>query len=188
MLKRKILGIDYGAVIISEGVFHELSDEEIKKSGVHFTYDAHGHPELGRVSKATVFNELIDAKLSETGLKIKSRPVEIGYEIRCDTPIAYDLQYCTALGLGVFKLFQSKHTGCMVYVDAQGRIRPLFLKDLQDPATGKIPPRLVNIHSESMQAVLHNMMHFITPADYDAAKKIVASPEQYDLYKILNWS
>jgi 6-phosphofructokinase 1 len=187
MIKRKILGIDYGAVIISEGVFHELSDEEIKKSGLHFTYDAHGHPELGRVSKATIFNELIDAKLSEIGLKIKSRPVEIGYEIRCDTPIAYDLQYCTSLGLGVYKLFQSKHTGCMVYVDAQGNIRPLFLKDLQDPATGKIPPRLVNVHSENIQAVLRNMMHFITPVDYEAAKNIVTNPEAYDLYKILKW-
>jgi 6-phosphofructokinase 1 len=187
MIKRKIAGIDYGAVIISEGVFHELSDEEIKKSGLHFTYDAHGHPELGRLSKATLFNELIDAKLSEIGLNVKSRPVEIGYEIRCDTPIAYDLQYCTSLGLGVYKLFRSKHTGCMVYVDAQGRIRPLFLKDLQDSATGKIPPRLVNIHSESVQAVLHNMMHFITPDDYEAAKKIVKNPEDYDLYKILKW-
>jgi 6-phosphofructokinase 1 len=188
MIKRKIMGIDYGAVIISEGVFHELSDEEIKKSGVQFTYDAHGHPELGRVSKATLFNELIDAKLTEIGLKIKGRPVEIGYEVRCDTPVAYDLQYCTSLGLGVYKLFKSGHTGCMVYVDAQGNIHPLFLKDLQDPKTGKIPPRLVDIHSESIQAVFHNIMHFVAPGDYEAAKKYVKDPEAYDLYKILNWN
>jgi 6-phosphofructokinase 1 len=187
MIKRKLLGIDYGAIMISEGVFHKLSDEEIKKSGVQFTYDSHGHPELGKVSKSTMFNELIDVKLKKIGLNIKGRPVEIGYEVRCDTPIAYDLQYCTSLGLGVYKLFTSNHTGCMVYVDAKGNINPLFLKDLQDPQTGKIPPRLVDIQSESIQATLLNMMHFITPDDYEAAKKYVSDPEAYDLYKILKW-
>ncbi|MDR3235367.1 MAG: 6-phosphofructokinase [Prevotellaceae bacterium] len=187
MIKRKLLGIDYGAIMISEGVFHKLSDEEIEKSGIQFTYDSHGHPELGKVSKSTMFNELIDVKLKKIGLNIKGRPVEIGYEVRCDTPIAYDLQYCTSLGLGVYKLFASNHTGCMVYIDAKGNINPLFLKDLQDPQTGKIPPRLVDIQSESIQATLLNMMHFITPDDYEAAKKYVSDPEAYDLYKILKW-
>ena len=95
IIKRKIMGMDYGAAVISEGVFHALSDEEIRKSGVHFTYDEHGHPELGKVSKAHIFNEMIEKKLKELGIKVKSRPVELGYEIRCQTPIAYDLTYCS---------------------------------------------------------------------------------------------
>ena len=37
IVKRKVLGIPYGMVIISEGVFHFMSDEEIKSSGIHFT-------------------------------------------------------------------------------------------------------------------------------------------------------
>jgi len=52
IIKRKIEGIDYGVAIISEGVFHFMNDEEIKNSGINFTYDDHGHPELGNVSKA----------------------------------------------------------------------------------------------------------------------------------------
>ena len=32
MLKRKVLGVPYGAAIVSEGVFHALSEEEIKKT------------------------------------------------------------------------------------------------------------------------------------------------------------
>ena len=63
IIKRKIMGMDYGAAFISEGVFHALSDEEIRKSGVHFTYDEHGHPELGKVSKAHIFNEMIEKKV-----------------------------------------------------------------------------------------------------------------------------
>ena len=133
IIKRKIMGMDYGAAVISEGVFHALSDEEIRKSGIHFTYDEHGHPELGKVSKAHIFNEMIEMKLKELGLKVKSRPVELGYEIRCQTPIAYDLTYCSELGIGVHKLFAEGKTGCMVYVDSEGNVSPLYLKDLQDP-------------------------------------------------------
>ena len=187
IIKRKIMGMDYGAAVISEGVFHALSDEEIRKSGIHFTYDEHGHPELGKVSKAHIFNEMIEMKLKELGLKVKSRPVELGYEIRCQTPIAYDLTYCSELGIGVHKLFAEGKTGCMVYVDSEGNVNPLYLKDLQDPTTGKIPPRLVDIKSDKFSSVVDNIINAITPADYEAAKQYVANPEEYDFHKILNW-
>ena len=133
IIKRKLMGINYGAAMISEGVFHSLSDEEIKNSGIHFSYDEHGHPELGKVSKAHIFNDLL------------------------------------------------------VYVDQQGNVSPLYLKDLQDPATGKIPPRLVNVNSNKVQSYVNDIMDYITPADYEAAKKYVANPEEYDFKKILNW-
>lgn len=187
ILKRKIMGIEYGAAMISEGVFHELSDEEIKKSGVTFSYDDHGHPELGKVSKAHIFNTMLENKLVELKLKTKSRPVEIGYEVRCATPIAFDLVYCSSLGFGVWKLFSEGKSGCMVYVDPKGEVSPLYLKDLQDPTSGKIPPRLVDINSDKPQMVINNVLDYITPADYEAAKKYVANPEEYDFKKILNW-
>ena len=187
IVKRKIMDMDYGAAIISEGVFHALSADEIKKSGVHFTYDEHGHPELGKVSKAHIFNEMLENKLKQLGIKVKSRPVEIGYEVRCQTPVAYDLVYCSQLGMGVYKLFSEGKTGCMVYVNGTGDVSPLYLKDLQDPATGKIPPRLVDITSDKFKSVIDNILCYITPDDYEAAKKYVANPEQYDFRKILGW-
>ncbi len=187
ILKRQLMGIPYGAAIISEGVFHELSDEEIKNSGVTFSYDDHGHPELGKVSKAHIFNELLENKLKETKLKVKSRPVEIGYEVRCQTPIAFDLVYCSQLGMGVYTLFSQGKTGCMVYIDPAGELSPLYLKDLQDPKTGKIPPRLVNVDSNKIQSVVNNILHYIGEADYEAAKQYVSDPSKYDFKKILNW-
>lgn len=187
IIKRKIMGIEYGAAMISEGVFHELSDEEIKKSGVTFSYDDHGHPELGKVSKAHIFNEMLEKRLGELGIKVKSRPVEIGYEVRCQTPIAFDLVYCSNLGMGTYKLFSEGKTGCMVYVDPAGQVSPLYLKDLQDKKTGKIPPRLVDINSDKVNMTINNILHYITPADYEAAKAYVKNPEQFDFKKILEW-
>ena len=179
--------IDDGFSISSDGGFHSLRNEEIQKSGIHFSYDDHGHPELGKVSKAHIFNEMLEKKLKELGLKVKSRPVEIGYEVRCQTPVAYDLVYCSLLGMGTYKLFSEGKTGCMVYVDPAGQISELYLKDLQDPETGKIPPRLVDITSDKFTQVVENILNYITPADYEEAKKYVADPAAYDFKKILNW-
>ncbi len=187
IVKRLILGINYGAVMISEGVFHELSDDELKKSGVVFSYDDHGHPELGKVSKAHIFNEMLENRLRAIGLSTKCRPVEMGYELRCQYPSAYDLVYCTELGIGVNKLFNEGETGCMVYIDHLGKVKPLFLKDIQDPITGKILPRLVNLESDRVQVIINNIMHYITESDYEAASKIISNPEEYDFRKVLNW-
>ena len=187
IVKRKILNMDYGAAMVSEGVFHALDQEEILKSGIHFSYDDHGHPELGKVSKAEMFNTLLEKRCKALGLKVKSRPVEIGYEVRCQTPCAFDLVYCSQLGMGVYKLFSEGKTGCMVYISQEGYVSPLYLKDLQDPETGKIPPRLVDINADKIHQVIDNLMHYITEEDYEAAKAYIANPEEYDFKKILNW-
>lgn len=187
IIKRKLMGLGYGVAMISEGVFHELSTEELTAAGVTFSYDEHGHPELWKVSKSHVFCTLIDAEMARLKLKIRPRPVELGYEMRCQTPIAYDLEYCTTLGIGVYKLFAEGLTGCMVYVDQQGRIGHLFLKDIQDPTTGVIPPRVVDIASDRCRYVIDNLLSYLTPEDYEAARRYLPDPERYDFYKILGW-
>jgi len=186
IIKRKILGINYGVAIISEGVFHFMTDEEIKSTDISFTYDDHGHPELGNVSKAHIFNLLLQRKLKELNISIKSRPEELGYELRCVRPSAFDLMYCSLLGLGVKILFDQGKTACMVTSDPKGDVHPLFLKDVTD-AKGKVKPRMVNINSQKVTMVYNNNMQFLTEADYEDAKKYIPDPENYDFNKILNW-
>ncbi len=185
MIKRKIEGIDHGVAIVSEGIFHELDDEEINNCGITFTYDAHGHPELGNVSKAHIINVLVQRKLKQLGVQIKSRPVELGYELRCHRPIAYDLTLCTILGMGVKKLYDQGLSGCVVTTTRSAEVMPLYLDDIEDE-NGKIQPRLVDIHTEFSQLVLSDL-HVLTERDYEKAKAVVTIPESYDFYRILEW-
>lgn len=185
IIKRKIENIPYGVIIISEGVFHFMDDNEINNSGINFTYDDHGHPELGNVSKSHIFNMLLQQKLKSMDIDVKSRPVEMGYELRCCRPIGFDLTLCTLLAMGVKKLFQQGLTGCLVSANSNGDIKPLYLKDLEG-SDGKIKPRLVDIESE-MAKLLFSNLHYITAADYEKAKKYVPNPEEYDFNKILEW-
>ena len=188
ILKRKAMGINYGTIVAAEGLFHEFKAEEMEAAGVRFSYDDHGHPELGKVSKAVLFNDLLEAEFKKIGLKVKSRPVEIGYDVRCQDPVAYDVTYCTELAMGVYQLFSEGKTGCMVYVDSYGNVSPLYLADLQDPTTGKIPPRVVDINAGTAQNYYKYIAHYVTPEDYEAVKELgIENPEAYDFKKILEW-
>lgn len=186
IVKRKILGIKYGVAIVSEGVFHFLNDDEIEASGIQFTYDEHGHPELGNVSKAHIYNLLLQIRLKQLGLDIKSRPVEMGYELRCIPPTAFDLLYCSLLGIGVKRLFDQGLTGCMVTSDPAGDIFPLFLKDVEDEH-GKVKTRMVNMDSQKSRMVFYDSLHYLTADDMTAAKKYLKNPEDFDFLKILEW-
>ena len=188
ILKRKVMGINYGTIVAAEGLFHEFKAEEMEAAGVKFSYDDHGHPELGKVSKAVLFNDLLEAEYKKISIKVKSRPVEIGYDVRCQDPVAYDVTYCTELAMGVYQLFSEGKTGCMVYVDSYGNVSPLYLADLQDPNTGKIPPRVVDINSGTAQNYYKYIAHYVTEADYEAVRALgISNPEAYDFNKILNW-
>nr|WKN34543.1 6-phosphofructokinase [Tunicatimonas sp. TK19036] len=185
IVKRKLLGVEYGVALVSEGVFHILDNEELRKSGVEFTYDAHGHPELGNVSKSHIFNLLLQKELKRLGIRLKSRPVELGYELRCCRPIGFDLTLCTLLGIGVKKLYDEGKSGCIVSANSRGDITPLYLSEFENK-DGKIPPRLVDIDSEIAKLCFQNM-HYILEADYEKASAYLPEPEAYDFNKLLNW-
>lgn len=184
IVKRKILGINYGVALISEGVFHLMPKEEMDKIGITFSYDDHGHPELGNVSKSHIFNVLVQKRLSNIGLKTKTRPVELGYELRCCRPIGFDLTLCTLLGIGVKKLYDEGKSGCMVTANSNGDVAPIYLSDLQNEE-GKILPRLVNISSEIAKLCFQNL-HYLTEKDYVQAKLYLGNPEDYYFDNILN--
>ena len=74
----------------------------------------------------------------------------------------------------------------MVYVDPAGNSNPLYLKNLQNEE-GKIPPRRVEITNGICHNYYEYICHYITPEDYEAAKKYVPNPEALDFKKILNW-
>ncbi len=186
IIKSKIEGLNYGVAMIGEGVFHILDDEQIEQSGIQFSYDEHGHPELSNISKSHIFNILIGKRLKQLGLNIKTRPHDLGYEMRCCTPIGYDLTLCTLLGIGVKKLYDEGHSACIVSADHNGDIAPLYLSDLQDE-DGKISPRLVDIDSDYVQMNIQNLL-FLKESDLEHASKFIFKPEDYLFNSILEWN
>lgn len=186
IIKRKLMGIKPGVAVISEGIFHDLSDEDIANCGIVFSYDDHGHPELNAISKAHIFSKLIDNRLKGLNIDTKNRPIELGYSLRCCPPVAFDLAYCTSLGYGVKKLFEEGHTGCMVSLDIDKNVIPIYLKDIEDEH-GKIKTRLVDMDSEEVKTVFTTNLYYLSSEDYNEAGKLIPNPSEFDYKKILNW-
>ena len=183
MVKRRMMGLEFGAAVVSEGVFHYISEEKLKTCDVDFTYDEHGHPELGNVSKAHIFNILVQKRLKALGIKFKSRPVEIGYEIRCSPPIAFDLRYCTNLGYAVKELYDQGESRCIALATPMGEYRALYMKDIANEE-GVIQPRLVDIDNMRSRLTLRTL-ECVRKPDYEEAKKYLKNPEEFDLSEIL---
>ena len=183
IIKRKLENIEYGVVMVSEGVFYNLKKSELDKLGVNLTFDSHGHPELSKVSKSHIINDLLQYKLKEIGLDVKTRPVELGYELRCCPPVSFDLTLCTLLGIGVKKIFDEGKSGCLVLVNARGETKSLNLADLPYQ-NNKIEPRLVNVDSEFARSCFQNL-HYIMEEDYSRLEDYKISLEAYDFNKIL---
>lgn len=184
MIKRRLLGQKSGVAVISEGIFHFLKPEDIAASGIVFDYDAHGHPELSDVSKAHIINKIIRNKLQELGINIISRPVEVGYSLRCVDPCAFDLTYCTSLGMGVKQLYDAGCSGCMVALDIHQQVIPVYLKDVEDE-NGKIRTRLVNMAREEVEQTFAQMIYYLTEADRETAREYLQHPEEFELKYIL---
>lgn len=185
MVKRRLLGQKSGVAVISEGIFHFLKSEDIAASGIVFEYDAHGHPELSDISKAHILNKIIRNRLRQLGLEIISRPVEVGYSLRCVDPCAYDLTYCTTLGMGVKTLFDAGCSGCMVAVDTDRKVIPVYLSDVEDEE-GKIRTRLVNMNREEVRHTFTDMLYYLTAADREAARAYLPSPQEYEWESIMD--
>jgi len=183
MVKRKLMGTNFGGVIISEGVFHFMKDDEIKNSGINFSYDEHGHPELGLLSKAHIFNQLLSVELEKLKLKFKCRPLEIGYSIRCVDPTAYDLRFCTNLGYAVKELYDNDESKCIAIASSTGEYKALSMNDLTN-SEGIIVPRLVDMNSQEIKTTMKSF-EAITTNDLEAAKSYLTDPENYTLSSIL---
>lgn len=184
MVKRKLMGIHFGGVIISEGIFHHIDEADIKNSGIIFTYDDHGHPELGLLSKSHLFNQLLDVELKKLDLKIKCRPVEIGYATRCVDPIAFDLRFCTTLGYAVKELYDNGDSRCIVISTPAGEYQALSMADISN-AEGIITPRLVNMQSQETKSMMRSL-ESLTTKDLEEAKAYLPDPENYTMKSILD--
>jgi 6-phosphofructokinase 1 len=128
-------GRNDGVAVIAEGVAERLEpgDLELLKD---VPRDEHGHIRLAEVPLARVLKESVTGSLARRGVKIASGEKDVGYELRCNKPTAFDRDYTRDLGAGaVFTLLDGTYN---VLITRQAeRIVPVPFAELMDEKTGK---------------------------------------------------
>ena len=171
MVKRLAAGRNYGVAVVAEGLIERirLEDLEVLDS---VERDEHGHLRYAEVNFSDVVRHQVRKTLKELGLKVTLNDKEIGYEVRCAPPNAFDVEYTRNLGFGAFEYLRQGGTHAMVTIQ-NNRIVPIPLEDLLDPATGKTQIRRVNVESIQYRIAREYMIR-LERSDFEDSERLAA--------------
>ena len=149
MIKRRAMDHDHGVAVVAEGVAERLDPRELRGLAAAMR-DAYGHVRLSEVALGDILRTALERRLAELNLKITVVAKDIGYELRCAKPLPFDVEYTRTLGYGAVRYLLSGGSGAMVALRG-GKVEPVTLQDMIDPATGRIRVRVVDTKTEAYE-------------------------------------
>ena len=145
IVKRRLTGKNYGVAVIAEGVIEKIAEEDFKALG-EIVLDEHGHIRYSELDFGEILKQAVLAEVKKLGIKIAIVDKEIGYELRCTAPIAYDIDYARNLGYEAMQFLFRGDSGALISIQDNQAV-PMRFEDIRDPETGKTKVRKVNINS-----------------------------------------
>jgi 6-phosphofructokinase 1 len=147
IVKRAVMGRPYGVAVVAEGVGEQLdpNDLELLKD---VERDEHGHIRLSEVPLGKVLRDRVRRSLAERDIKVTIVEKDIGYELRCAAPNAFDLSYTRDLGGGAVRTLLAGRSGVMI-TRQRGAIVPIPFEEMIDSETGRTRVRMVDTSTES---------------------------------------
>ena len=165
MLKRQAVdGREDGIAVISEGVAERFDPEELATlAGIDVNRDPHGHIRLGELPLSAMLRRAVQQRFADAGKNLGMVDVTIGYELRCASPISFDIDYTRSLGFGAARMLLSDPAddrfanGGLVYLEGEN-LNTLTFDELRDPETGRTRVRMVDIESERYKVAREYMV------------------------------
>jgi 6-phosphofructokinase len=147
IVKRAAVGRPYGVAVIAEGI-GEVLDENDLTMLKDVERDEHGHIRLAEVPLGRVLRDAVRDELKRRGVKVTIVEKDVGYELRCSQPSAFDVDYTRDLGAGAVQTLLAGKSSVLISRQ-QGRIVPIPFADFVDPETGRARTRMVDTASDS---------------------------------------
>jgi 6-phosphofructokinase 1 len=162
MLKRLAMGRSHGVAVIAEGVA-ELLPEADFPDGI--PRDPQGRPRFSELPFSDLVAKRAQAGLRELGLDLSVIDKDVGYELRCAEPNAFDIAYTRDLGAGAAEALLDGANGVMITRDSDAIVRVPFA-DILDAATGKTRVRCVDVAGRTY-ATARLLQVRLEPADLE---------------------
>jgi len=145
IIKRLAAGRSYGTAVIAEGVIEKIAAEDLQGLDEH-CYDEHGHIRYTELDFPDLLKRAVVKSLAELGIKMTIVSKEIGYELRCAPPNAFDIEYTRNLGFAAFDFLKNGGTDAIITIQNNQMI-PIPFGQILDMKTKKTQVRIVNINS-----------------------------------------
>ena len=145
VVKRLASGRNYGVAVVAEGLIERIRLEDLESADC-IEFDEHGHIRYAEINFSDVLKKEMLRNLSSMGLKMTVNNKEVGYEVRCSPPNAFDIEYTRNLGYAAFEFLRNGGTNALITIQ-NNRIVPIPFDEIIDPATKKTRIRMVNTDS-----------------------------------------
>jgi 6-phosphofructokinase len=179
VVKRLAAGKGYGVAVIAEGII-ELMDKEDADFLEKVEKDEHGHPRLAEVNSAAIIKHEVRESLQELGVKMTLVDKEVGYELRCADPCAFDIDYTRSLGQAAVDFLVGGGTNAMITLqDNMTKVVPVSYDDMVDASSGRAGVRMVNVHGVAYQSALKFQIR-LEKADLEDDERLQALAAQTD--------
>jgi 6-phosphofructokinase 1 len=170
IVKRLAAGRPDGVAVIAEGIAEYMDENDPLLAST--PRDEHGHIRLAEVPIGKVLREGVGAALGARGIKVALGDKDVGYELRCGYPTAFDRDYTRDLGVGAVEALLAGKSSVLI-TRQENRIVPIPFADIIDPKTNKSRVRGVDVTSDSYQAALA-LQERITDEDLSDPGKLAA--------------
>ncbi len=147
IIQRLADGKNHGVALIAEGIIEYASHEDLQ-SLERVERDEHGHIRLAEINFADVIKRILNNDLKGLGVQVKLVDKELGYELRCAAPIAYDVDYTRSLGEAAADFLLAGGSNATITLQ-QNQVVPIPSETMMDAATGRTEVRMVNIDSST---------------------------------------
>ena len=146
------------------GIVERLSEQEFAAIA-NPTRDAYGHVRLADIPIGLLLRDAVRRRLADIGVDALIVSKDIGYELRCAKPVPFDVEYTQTLGYGAVRYLLDGGSGALIALSG-GRVTPVQLTELQDPSTGRVRIRMVDVTTESYRAA-RSYMTRLEPGDLE---------------------
>jgi 6-phosphofructokinase 1 len=163
VLKRKVMGRNYGVAILAEGLCEHIPAEDLAGMD-NVERDAHGNIRFAEIPLALLLRNEVRNRLKDKGQSVTIVEKNIGYELRCCAPIPFDMEYTQDLGYAAVRYLLDGGTGAMICV-IDGKLMPIKFDELLDEKTGKTRIRRVDPDSDFFR-VARNYMIRLNDGDF----------------------
>ncbi len=177
IVKRLARGRPDGVAVIAEGIASAMDPADPLLSDA--PRDEHGHVRLAEVPLTNVLRTQVRESLAARGIQVTIGQKDVGYELRCGYPTAFDRDYTQDLGAGaVLTLLEGRSSALITR--QEGRIVPIPFQEIIDPATNRSRVRGVDTGSDSY-AVALALQDRVTASDLDDPDVVAALAEAANL-------
>lgn len=182
IIKRLANNRNYGVAVMAEGLIEKIAPDLENLDNIE--RDEHGNIRFAELNFSDIIKREVQKNLKNIGIKMTIVDKEIGYEVRCAPPNAYDVEYTRNLGYAAFEFIKNGGSNAIISIQ-NDQIVPLPFSQILDPVTQKTQIRKVNINSIQYRIARQYMIRleqddFVSSINLDRMAMIAnQTPDQF---------